>query len=295
MADDQSPRRGVTTTAIVVAHDSAAVLPACLAALNGEGARIVVVDNASRDASRALAAEAGAHVVANPKNQGFGRACNVGARGAMTEFLLFINPDCVLEPGALGRLLEAAELYSDAVLFAPRTFGADGSMAFGLSASLAPVLAVGELRRPDGDCCIGGTSGAAMLVRRAAFAAIGGFDENIFLYAEDDDLNRRLIDAGGSLVHVHAAQAKHAHGRSSPLSRALERRKRWHLAWSRCYVARKHGRPNQALRILARSARQWLFATLAFRRDAAARHAGALAGAWAFARGRTALEREGLA
>jgi N-acetylglucosaminyl-diphospho-decaprenol L-rhamnosyltransferase len=285
----------VTTTAIVVAHDSASVLPACLAALNREGARVVVVDNASRDASRALAEQAGARVVSNPKNQGFGRACNIGGRDATTQFLLFINPDCVLEPGALGRLLEAAERYSDAVMFAPRTLNADGSMAFGLSASLAPRLAVGPLRPPDGDCCIGGTSGAAMLVRRAAFAGVGGFDENIFLYAEDDDLNRRLIDAGGSLIHVHAAVATHAHGKSSPPSRALDYRKRWHLAWSRCYVARKHGRPSHSLGLVARSARQWLFATLAFRRDAAARHAGALAGAWAFARGRMALAREGLA
>ena len=86
--------------AIVVAHDSADVLPACLAALAGQHVPAIVVDNASRDASVAVAEAAGARVIRNARNEGYGRANNRGVRAAeAAEHVLIVNPDVVPAPG----------------------------------------------------------------------------------------------------------------------------------------------------------------------------------------------------
>ena len=107
--------------AIVVAHDSADVLPGCLAALAGQHVPAIVVDNASRDASASVAEAAGAQVIRNARNEGYGRANNRGVRAAETaEHVLIVNPDVVLRPGAVDALLEAARSWPDAGLLAPR-------------------------------------------------------------------------------------------------------------------------------------------------------------------------------
>src|SRR4051812_30400937 len=103
--------------AVVVAHDSAEALPACLAALAAEHVPALVVDNASRDASAALARAAGAQVIRNPRNEGYGRANNIGVRAAeRAAHILILNPDVVLRPGAADALLSAARAYPDAGL-----------------------------------------------------------------------------------------------------------------------------------------------------------------------------------
>ena len=117
-------------TAIVVTHDSAHVLPACLDALRREGVPAIVVDNASEDGSAELAQAHGARVIRNRRNEGYGRANNLGAAAADSEFLLILNPDLALESGAVAELLAAAERYGDAGLLAPRIVEPDGRMFF---------------------------------------------------------------------------------------------------------------------------------------------------------------------
>src|SRR6185437_9739033 len=81
--------------AVVVTHNSAGDLAGLLACepLRAAFDRIVVVDNASTDESRAVAAEAGAEVIALAANEGFAAACNHGAAAARGELVAFLNPD----------------------------------------------------------------------------------------------------------------------------------------------------------------------------------------------------------
>ena len=97
--------------ALVVAHESAEMLPACLGALAANGVAALVVDNASRDGSAAVAEGAGATVIRNGRNEGYGRANNRGAQAASTEWLIIVNPDVSLDPGAVAHLVEAAARY----------------------------------------------------------------------------------------------------------------------------------------------------------------------------------------
>jgi N-acetylglucosaminyl-diphospho-decaprenol L-rhamnosyltransferase len=283
-------------TAVVVTHDSAAVLPDCLAALAREHVPALVVDNASGDGSARIAEAAGARVLRNARNEGYGRANDRGIREARGDFALVVNPDVTLRPGCADALLAAAERYPDAALLAPRIVEPDGRLFYQPRSLLAPYLTNPSGRRlpPDGDACAPFLSGACLLVRRAAYLALGGFDPNIFLFYEDDDLCRRAAEAGHALVHVHGAEALHRRGGSSAGSPERVFTTRWHQAWSRAYVTRKYGLPDPTGRDLRVNAVKAGLSCLTLNRTRIARYAGTAAGALAARSGRTALEREDL-
>lgn len=283
-------------TAIVVAHDSAEVLPACLDALAGEGVAAIVVDNASGDRSRAVAEQHGARVVANARNEGYGRANNIGIAAATTPYVLIVNPDLELKPGAAAALLAAAARYPDAGMLAPRIVEPSGRVFLQPRSLLSPphLNRSGAMAVPEGDACLPFLSGACLLVRRELFLTLGGFDPAIFLFYEDDDICRRMRDAGHALVHVHGAEARHGRGRSSAPSPQRRFKARWHLAWSERYVARKYGLAEPApIRMLENLGKAVGYALL-LKREKMFAHAGSVAGARAWARGETALAHEGL-
>ncbi|SIQ22020.1 glycosyltransferase family 2 protein [Bosea sp. TND4EK4] len=283
-------------TAIVVSYDSAEVLPACLDALAGEGVPAIVVDNASSDDSRAIAEARGARVIANLRNEGYGRGNNIGMAAAQTPFVLIVNPDLEVRPGAVSALLAAAERYPDAGMLAPRIVEPSGRVFLQPRSLLSPphLNRAGAMAIPEGDACLPFLSGACLLVRREVFLALGGFDPAIFLFYEDDDLCRRLRDAGHALVHVHEAEAGHGRGRSSAPSPLRRFRARWHLAWSERYVARKYGLPAPGRLPIWRNMAKAFGYGLLFKREPMFAHLGSAAGAQAWMRGETALAQEGL-
>ena len=283
-------------TAIVVSLDSAEVLPACLDALAGEGVPAIVVDNASEDDSRAIAEAKGARVIANARNEGYGRANNIGVAAADTPYVLIVNPDLELGQGAAAALLAAAERYPDAGMLAPRIVEPSGRIFLQPRSLLSPphLNRSGTMAIPEGDACLPFLSGACLLIRREVFVALGGFDPAIFLFYEDDDLCRRMRDAGHALVHVHDAEARHGRGRSTAPSPQRRFKARWHLAWSEHYIAQKYGLagpgPIRMLENIGKAAGYGLL----LKREKMFAHAGSAAGARAWRRGETALAHEGL-
>ncbi|KPF71820.1 glycosyl transferase [Bosea sp. AAP35] len=283
-------------TAIVVAYDSAEVLPSCLAALAAEGVPAIVVDNASGDASAQIARAHGATVLVNARNEGYGRANNRGVLDCTTPYALIVNPDVEIRPGAVAALLAAAERYPDAGLLAPRIVEPSGRVFLQPRSLLSPahLNRAGAMPIPEGDACLPFLSGACLLIRRELFASLGGFDPAIFLFYEDDDLCRRLRDAGHALIHVHEAEAGHGRGRSTAPSAARRFKARWHLAWSEGYIATKYGLRQPGLSSLFENLAKAAGYALLLRREKTAAHAGSAAGALAWRRGRSAVAREGL-
>jgi len=283
-------------TAIVVAYDSAEVLPTCLDAVAREGVPAIVVDNASGDGSRDVAERHGVRVIANARNEGYGRANNIGVAAAETPYVLIVNPDLELRPGAAAALLAAAGRYPDAGMLAPRIVEPSGRVFLQPRSLLSPphLNRSGAMVVPEGDACLPFLSGACLMIRRELYRALGGFDSAIFLFYEDDDLCRRMRDAGHALVHVHEAEARHGRGRSTTPSPQRRFKARWHLAWSQRYIARKYGLPQPGpigtLENLGKAAGY----ALLLNREKAYAHAGSAAGARAWARGQTALAHEGL-
>ncbi|MFO1189516.1 MAG: glycosyltransferase [Alphaproteobacteria bacterium] len=190
------------------------------------------------DPGHRLAREPTATLIHNAVGLGFGNGCNCGIRWLERDFLLMINPDAELEPGALEALLAAADRYPEAGILGPTILNPDGTV----EPSHDDGLFERRPRRlpPEGD--LGRLSGAALMVRKTALDEVGGFDPAIFLYYEDDDLCYRFRAKGWSLVRVAAARVRHVGGGSigSGWDRLWEK---FGMSWSRLYIEEKyHGR-----------------------------------------------------
>jgi N-acetylglucosaminyl-diphospho-decaprenol L-rhamnosyltransferase len=199
------------------------------------GWQVTVVDN---DGALPLQDGARLRVVRPGANLGFGRGVNLGAAAGDAPWILLLNPDTGAEPGALTRLVDIADGQEGVGVLAPSLVHLDGSPQIGggrftgWPRELARVSGAGrrlralrarsrgEFRGERSHDLIdrGWVSGAAMLVRRDAFEAVGGFDERFFLYYEDEDLCRRIRARGWRVAVTPEVCVEHAVGESSPAS-----------------------------------------------------------------------------
>lgn len=207
---------------------------------------IILVDNGCTNKFDQLPQDRTVSIIKMVENQGFGRGCNAGAQLAKTSLLMFLNPDARLSDGALQALVDAANQYPSASAFNPRIVNSDGSAYFKRRSYLLPRRAWMKRGWPPKDCEVPVLSGAALMVSKRYFHAAQGFDKEIFLYHEDDDLSLRLREFG-TLVYVQKSEVIHAGGHSSGRSANVAYLKALHMAQSRVYTGRKYGRPFPAL------------------------------------------------
>ena len=237
-------------TVITVSFNSAVPLKAMLSTIP-KGYPVVVVDNASEDNSLAVAESFGATVIANNKNSGFSRACNAGAMAADTEYLFFLNPDTEIELNTIDELYEASKKYPAASAFAPTIKDHMNLSGLKTRSILVPSDQWPFRELPEKDFETPVVSGAAIFVSKKKFEHVGGFDENIFFYYEDDDISIRLRKSFGPLMIIRSAQIIHRAGHSSPLTPEINRIKIYHGVRAKVYVTRKYGIPyNLTIRIL---------------------------------------------
>ena len=210
-------------TIIVVTHNSARWLPRMAAAVAAQSEprfRLVIVDNASApdERPRPSALPAHASLIQSETNVGFAEANNLGARDADTPYLVFLNPDAFPEPNWLGALLAAAEAHANAAAIGSTQLRADapgvldGAGDVLHATGMAYRAAHGRRARvpPFGESF--SACAAAMLVRRAAFEAVGGFDARSFCYFEDVDLGFRLRLKGWRVLQSPDAMVAHVGG-----------------------------------------------------------------------------------
>jgi GT2 family glycosyltransferase len=190
----------------------------------------IVVDNASHDGSADAIAERFPHVqlIRSDVNVGFAAGVNRAAAAARAGALLVLNPDARLEPGALDLLLEVLDDHPRAALVGPALHYPDGApqaaaFAFpGLAQVALDLFPVDRLMasrlngrlRVRGPQQIAHPLGACMLIRRAAWDAVGPLDEGYFMYLEEVDWCRRARQRGWQVWHQPEAVAIH-HGGSS--------------------------------------------------------------------------------
>ena len=214
-------------TVCVIAYNSGPTLRTCLERLGAQSFRdfeALVIDNASPDAGdAAIAAEfPWAQLVRNAENLGFAGAGNQAARLARGRWFVLLNPDAYAEPGWLGELMAAAARQPKVSSFTSRQLAEDRP---GLLDGLGDVMSIfgipyrgGYLNRDEGHFPEGevfSPCGAAMMIDRALFLRLGGFDEDFFCYGEDVDLGYRLQLAGEPTLLVPDAVIRHVGSASS--------------------------------------------------------------------------------
>lgn len=229
------------TTVVVVTFNSAHCIAPLAAALQ-RLPHVVVVDNASTDDTAEQVARhlPAARWHALPCNQGFGAANNAGLRESGTEFVLLLNPDCVLQSSAIEALVAAADRFPDAAAVAPQLLDRQGRPD--LSCRWRADQWASRGPGPDAAACVGFASGACLLIRTAAMRHVGGFDEGFFLYYEDDDLCIRLQQQCGALLFEPAARVQHLSRGSvgGPARRQAEYLRGYHHIQSKFRFQAKH-------------------------------------------------------
>lgn len=195
-------------TVIVVTYNSAHCLPS-LGKYLDLCPNIVVVDNGSDDGTVAEVAHhlPQARFMALGRNYGFGAANNKALHDVRTPFALLLNPDCEITTEGIAKLVDVAEDYPDAAIIAPQLVQPNGQLEtnYRWPHSLWTSRGIGA----TGPACVGFLCGAAMLLRITAFEGVGFFDEDYFLYYEDDDLCLRLFNAQRQLIVAPQVMAVH--------------------------------------------------------------------------------------
>ncbi|WP_426010537.1 glycosyltransferase family 2 protein [Caulobacter sp. DWR2-3-1b2] len=206
---------------LLVSYQSGATLERCLAGLQGQtftDFEILLVDNASTDGApqAAVAANPAIRFLEPGANLGFAAGNNLAARTARGRWLALLNPDAYPHPDWLEALVAATRRHPDIRSFATVQLVADETELMdgagdnmtssgipfrgGYRRKLPATLAEGE---------VFSACGAATLIDRALFQALGGFDERFFCYCEDVDLGYRLRLAGKATLLVPKARVDH--------------------------------------------------------------------------------------
>lgn len=239
--DDSIALVGVVT----VAFHSDDVLPGFIESVRAASSApvdLVIVDNRPDGESQAptLASGAGAHYIPLRHNPGYGSGMNAGvaALPPSVSWVLLSNPDVVLHPGSIDRLLAAGEQDERIGSVGPVVLNSDGTLY--PSARRVPSLRLGighalfvnlwqdnpwtrRYRHDEATAAVardaGWLSGACLLVRRSAFDSLGGFDEGFFMYFEDVDLGMRLTRQGWRNRYEPSAEVTHTGAHSTDVQR----------------------------------------------------------------------------
>jgi GT2 family glycosyltransferase len=252
---------GIAVSAIVVNHRRAELLAECLAALGaalgrlGRRADVIVVDNASGDRSCEMVRETfpDVRLIALPENAGFAAAMNRGLSEARGEWVLSLNNDAVVEPGAVAELLGAGQRdpgvgsVAAQMRFAETPFVINSAgigvdrLGVAYDRLLGERAEAGEAEPVE----VFGASAGAALYRRRMLEELGGFDSSFFFALEDVDLAWRARMAGWHCLYAPGAVVEHHHGATGRHRSAF---KHYHVALNRVRVLAKNADRTHLLR-----------------------------------------------
>ncbi len=263
---DERHHSPVDLAVIIVNYNTSALLRDCLRSVfasSGLKLAVCVVDNASSDDSVAMVRDQfpQVHLIANRENVGYPAANNQGlrwfgfgpsaeARDDVSPFALLLNPDTVLPPDALARMLAFMAAHPTAGVVGPKLVRLDGSLDKACRRSFpTPATSLFHLLKldrlfphsprfarydlsyldPNVTTRVDAVVGAFMLVRREAIQAAGLLDEAFFMYGEDLDWAKRITDAGWevwyypevTVLHIKEAASRHSYRARVEFYRAL--------------------------------------------------------------------------
>ena len=238
------------TSVVMVSYHTGAVLDQAIASVLAQTApvELCLVDNGNPpDVVEKLRAHAAADsrikFISGHGNVGFSRGCNLGAQAGRGAFLLFLNPDSVLPPDSIARLLAHGATLKAPYMFGARLLDPDGTDQRGCRrALLTPATALVEALHlgaffpskrlnfdrdpvPDRITPMPAISGAFMFLPRTDFDRIHGFDEAYFLHVEDIDICLRFRRAGGEIYFVPDIVVMHVGSTSKAPKAFIERNK----------------------------------------------------------------------
>lgn len=246
-------------------RDTLACARALLAQSMGDRLEVIVVDNHSDTDSigilrTQLPNDARIRVVETRKNMGYGKGNNFGARYATGEYILIVNPDNVLPPDALEKMVRVMENDSMIGILAPKLVFPGGQvrdsarsfpsfadvfikrtwLRYVFPGRIAKYTQSHVSRGERNNACLAPAvsrdvdwvAGACLLLHRSFFEQLGGFDPRFFLFFEDTDLCRRAWMAGKRVLYapsIVVADREHRLSEGGVITLLTKRTVRWHL------------------------------------------------------------------
>ena len=226
---------------VILSWNTVELLRACLCSLQereqGVELEVLVVDNGSADGSAEMVEREfpAVQLLRNPENRGYAGGNNQGVAATDAPFVLLLNSDTEVTPGAIGRLRDHLIAHPELGAVAPRLSNPDGSVQ--RACMRFPNLRVALLYdslwerwfgRPKSvrryfmedfdhlhSCDVDQPPGACLLLPRAVWDAVGGFDESLWLFFNDVDLCKKIVAAGHRLHYLAEAEVVHHGGRST--------------------------------------------------------------------------------
>jgi GT2 family glycosyltransferase len=264
---NETTERAIDLSICIVAYKTRGQLRDCLDSVRtqcaGMSYEVIVVDNNSNDGTLEMLRSTYPEVqlICLPENQGYTHPMNLALKKGRGVYLLQLNPDTIVLPGAMQRLHQYMESNPECGICTPKVLNRDGSMQWQCRRSEArpwdvftyftrlsqlfpqsPKMA-GYLmthRSPDSLYAVEAVSGACMFIRRAVVEQVGYLDERYYAYQEDTDFCLRARRAGWKIIYQPEAQIIHfgAEGgtRVHPYHSAFEWHRSYYLYYSRWFA-----------------------------------------------------------
>ena len=219
---------------IIVSYKSEYVIENCINSIDSK-IEIIVIDNSnSKDLKKKIEAKYNnVRCILSKENLGMGAGNNLGIENVNKDFALILNPDVTLEKNSLSEIFKVSKEIDDFGIIAPISSKAE-----------YPNYILGSGNKFDSTkpFAVKSVDGYAMLLNLKKLINFNFFDENFFLYLENEDLCKRLKDNGEHIYIVPSAKIHHLGGRAvdPQYKNEIEYLRNWHWMWSKFYFNKKH-------------------------------------------------------
>ena len=224
---------------VIVTFKSEAVIHECIKSIDKD-IKITVVENSNNFQFKDELEKSYKNVscVLSSENLGMGSGNNIGIKRATTDFVLILNPDVILEASTINELITASQKISSFAILAPISSDSDypNYKLDNNKKSLIDYNFPFKVKSIDG---------FAMLFNKKQLDKRFNknyFDENFFMYLENDDLCKRIIDGKENIYIVPMSKIKHLGGKAvnKKYKDEVEFARNWHWIWSKFYFNKKH-------------------------------------------------------
>ena len=222
---------------IIVSFKSDSIIHDCINSIEPD-IEIIVVDNSNNKHFKENIENKYKNVncILSPENIGMGAGNNLGIKNSNKDFALILNPDVTLEKGAIDEMIKASKKIESFGLIAPIS-----------SKKEYPNFKTNDIDNLNSDnpFKVKSVDGYAMLLNLKRLKKINDFyffDENFFLYLENDDLCKRLKKKNENIYIVPQSKINHLGGRAvdPKYKNEIELLRNWHWMWSKFYFNKKH-------------------------------------------------------
>ncbi len=225
---------GQNLSVVIVTLKSEKIIHQCINSINQNIPIIVVEHSDNKNFKEELEQKyKNLKCILSKSNLGMGTGNNIGIKDANTEYVLILNPDVILEKNTIEELFLASKNLKEYTILAPleknfANYGMTNNKILNKNLGDAPFK-------------VDFVDGFAMVIKKDFFKE-KYFDENFFMYLENNDLCKRVISQGGSIYVVPRSRINHLAARTvdQKFEYEIELSRNWHWIWSKFYFSKKH-------------------------------------------------------